>query len=292
MKTKIFLCLMTAFSLVSCTKQNEPNNPNAKGGALVGRFSIGEGKQVYFSQGNLQYRASSNTWRFAENQYDTLGCANQNISSTYEGWIDLFGWGTSGYNNKYPYMTSINPFDYGDGNNDIADTEYDYGYHNKISNGGNKKGEWRTLTYEEWFCLLHARTDASNLKGRATVNGVHGIIILPDGWNCPPNIIWSGTQNGWSANQYAGENWIKMELSGAVFLPCAGYRHGTDMTKNRMAIAEDVYTVGEYGRYWTSSYQHEDKAYSIGFEESNGFGCGFVDDRCEGLSVRLVKDVK
>lgn len=48
------------------------------------------GKKVYFSKGNLQYKASTNTWRFAENQYDMLGTNNAKISSSYSGWIDLF----------------------------------------------------------------------------------------------------------------------------------------------------------------------------------------------------------
>ena len=89
----------------------ESGNSNVPTGAIDGKFSINEdGGQVYFSQGNLQYQASSNTWKFAENQYDYVGSTNSNISSTYSGWIDLFGWGTSGYNhgaNCYqPWSTS------------------------------------------------------------------------------------------------------------------------------------------------------------------------------------------
>ena len=84
-------------------------------GALSGVFSVSDTKQVQFSQGNLQYQASTNTWRFAENQWDyvgtqipdqyghaggtVIGSDNSNISQTYSGWIDLFGWGTSGWNN-------------------------------------------------------------------------------------------------------------------------------------------------------------------------------------------------
>ncbi|MBQ3677498.1 MAG: hypothetical protein II926_09075, partial [Bacteroidales bacterium] len=64
-----------------------------------GVFTVAKGKQVYFSQANLQYNASSNVWRFAEHQYDIIGEDNSNISKSYNGWIDLFGWGTSGYKN-------------------------------------------------------------------------------------------------------------------------------------------------------------------------------------------------
>ena len=80
--------------------------------SITGGFTINEdGDKVIFSQGNLQYQASTGTWRFAENQYDYVGnatlgnvyengvkCNNALISDSYTGWIDLFGWGTSGYN--------------------------------------------------------------------------------------------------------------------------------------------------------------------------------------------------
>ena len=70
----------------------EVNSGEVPVGAINGLFTINSsGDQVYFSQGNLQYQASTDTWRFAENQYDIIGNANSNISPTYDGWIDLFG---------------------------------------------------------------------------------------------------------------------------------------------------------------------------------------------------------
>ena len=98
-------------------------------------FSVAVGTFVYFSPGNLQWSAknggsyatthnvagggtAAGTWRFAPNHWDIIGADNSNISSSYSGWIDLFGWGTSGYNNKYPYMTSTTNTDYGNGNAD------------------------------------------------------------------------------------------------------------------------------------------------------------------------------
>ena len=48
-------------------------NIPAPTGAINGLFSVSPSKQVYFSQGNLQYQASTNTWRFAEHQYDYVG---------------------------------------------------------------------------------------------------------------------------------------------------------------------------------------------------------------------------
>ena len=57
-------------------------------------FSVGYNSQVYLADSNLQYNPAQNEWRFAENPWDFIGAANQNISPSYDGWIDLFGWGT------------------------------------------------------------------------------------------------------------------------------------------------------------------------------------------------------
>ena len=76
---------------------------SAPTGAINGLFSVSASQQVYFSQGNLQYKASTNTWKFAENQWDMIGSENSNISENYVGWIYLFGWGTSGWNSGNTY---------------------------------------------------------------------------------------------------------------------------------------------------------------------------------------------
>lgn len=152
---------------------------------LPGYFSVGKNKFVKLSQGNLQYRASTDTWRFANEQYDIIGQDNNNISATYDGWIDLFGWGTSGYNEKYPWMTSQNDLDYGNGANNIAYTEYDWGQHNPIINGGNEAGLWRTLSSEEMKYIFYGRTNADKLYAMCVVNGMHGLIVFPDNCNIP-----------------------------------------------------------------------------------------------------------
>ena len=87
----------------------------------LGPFSVSATKKVMFSPGNLQFNAmkgihqcadgtsQQGTWRFAEHQWDYVGdatngnvyengtkCDNAKINSTYNGWIDFFGWGTNG----------------------------------------------------------------------------------------------------------------------------------------------------------------------------------------------------
>ncbi|MBR4690511.1 MAG: hypothetical protein IKO90_08615 [Bacteroidales bacterium] len=271
-------------------------------GAIQAGFSVSAEKKIYFSQGNLQYQASTGTWRFAEKQWDYVGyysdgtvyengvkCNNRLISETYEGWIDMFGWGTSGYNSKNPYMTSTTNTDYGDGANDIAGTNYDWGVYNKISNGGNQAGLWRTPTMGEWYYLLYSRTDASNKVGVASVNNVNGLVLLPDDWSLPNDVTFkSGLANGQGAeyyktiNEYTVDDWTKMEANGAVFLPAAGLRFENQMQ-----------SYGEIGNYWSSScYLKNDEEWA---KYPYFYSCLLATDywpRHYGLAVRLVQDAE
>lgn len=87
------------------------------------KFSTPTGN-VEFAPANLHYHCTKHIWRFAENQYDYIGQANENISDTYDGWIDLFGYGTSGKNFS-PTLHTTNNADYASGN--ISGTQNDWG---------------------------------------------------------------------------------------------------------------------------------------------------------------------
>ena len=78
----------------------------------IGNFSVSSSKKVTFAPGNLQYHAVNNQWRFAQHQSDTVGLSNENIEPDYDGWIDLFGWGTGDNptnrsTNYYAYETFV-----------------------------------------------------------------------------------------------------------------------------------------------------------------------------------------
>ena len=247
-------------------------------GAINGIFSVSSSKKVQFSQGNLQYQASTRTWRFAEHQWDIIGSENSKISSGYSGWIDLFGWGTSGYNGKNPWMTSTTSTDYGNGERDIAGTNYDWGVNNTISNGGGKS--WRTLTKDEWVYVFDKRSTSSGIRyAKATVNGVNGVILLPDNWS-GSNYSLSNTNKAdasFNSNRISQTDWQnKFESNGAVFLPAAGWRNGTN-----------VYYVGSSGYYWSASYRGSDRAYRVSFDESSLYA-DYWYSRKDGRSVRLV----
>ena len=245
-------------------------------------FSVSSDKSVYFSKGNLQYQASTNTWRFAEHQWDMVD-DNSRISEKYDGWIDLFGWGTSGYNGMNPWMkSSRSAAVYVNGYTDIAGTNYDWGVNNTISNGEGKN--WRTLTIDEWVYIFNKRNTVSGIRyAMAKVNGVRGVILLPDNWESGTYGLSQTNKSDaiYSSNKINLTDWIsKFEANGAIFLPAAGSRNG------RM-----LFDVGYDGEYWSASHYEDSEAYRV------GFGSGYLkpdvkDYRHRGLSVRLVCDIE
>lgn len=294
---------------VYCNAQSE--------GALPGVFSVSSNRKVCFSQGNLQFSNNGKhlvadgttvlgTWRFALEQWQIVGEENAMISGDYPGWIDLFAWGTSGFRsdvdqnavNYQPYSTEkvmvstrYNNFGYGPSTNmpnpDIAGTNHDWGVFNAISNGGNRLGLWRTLTAKEWKYLFLSRPQANEKHGIACVNGVNGIVLLPDEWNQPENVPFYagfGPSDGGKyyamQNSYTAEQWKQLESNGAVFLPASGYRNG-----NRIIYG------GERAYYHSTDHYDANFAYQVYFcsvsvSPNNSF------QRYYGTSVRLVKDVE
>lgn len=219
-------------------------------GELPGLFSIDGTHRVRFSRGNLQYQASTNTWRFAGHQYHYVGgmdiygnvfengikSDNDLVSTTYNGWIDLFGWGTG--NN--PTLVSHDSNDYL--------TFVDWGV-NSISNGGGQPNKWRTLNSDELLYLVDQRV---NKCGVGMVSGVYGFVLLPDNWTLPEGC--SFTDSWYNVNNYTPTQWAAMESNGAVFLPSAGY------TWN-----ESYPTFGVNGAYWTYSTTVRDGGGYLGF---------------------------
>jgi len=256
-------------------------------GLINGIFSVSFSKKVYFSQGNLQYRASDGRWRFAEHQYDYIGDANRNISSAYSNYIDLFGWGTSGWNSGavcyQPWSTSTSYSDYypGGGSYNLTGSyaNADWGVYNSIYNGGNQAGQWRTLTKDEWVYVFQGRNNASSKYGHGKVNGVNGVILLPDSWTLPSGLSFTAGNSN-LANSYTVDQWAQMEANGAVFLPAAGSRRGTS-----------VGHVGSSGYYWSASYHNGHYAYRVHFDIVSGsLYTSNGDYRSDGRSVRLVQD--
>ena len=299
---KFLWIIMLALATVtfSCNKHDDDDddggngggggiwNPTIIDGRLPGLFSVSQDQQVQFSQGNLQYRASNNTWRFAENQWDIIGETNSNISQSYNGWIDLFGWGTSGWNCNNTYYQ---PWDW-DANNtngllfgppgsyNLTDNyaNSDWGVYNVINNGGSSIGQWRTLTNDEWYYILNSRSGIRYAK--ATVNGIRGIVIFPDEWNNYTPSYANHYEVDFSWNSYSSVQWDWMEQQGAVFICAAGQRTGNS-----------IKYIGVRGYYWSSTYGGTHGAKGFHFDQET-LGANSMFIRCDGASVRLVRNAQ
>lgn len=253
-------------------------------------FSISATKKVIFSPGNLQYTKSTNTWSFASAQYEMIGTDNvtggsvsidgklgyKKSGTALADKIDLFGWSTS--------VTDFGVGIYEDDNNDYSGSFVDWGT-NKI--GEDAANTWRTLTYDEWSYLRKSRPNANDLVGVAQVNGVNGLIFLPDNWVCPPDVTFrSGFHSDEGADYFAlyqifnADQWANLESAGAVFLPAAGFRNPT-------YIAGNVYGLGNY---WSAVKKDSESPYYFFFYSSRVEMGSY--NRLLRQSVRLVKDLQ
>ena len=286
-------------------------------GAIKGKFTVNaDGKQVHFAKGNLQatyYDADWSdgtpgtwTWAFAANQWDYIGGAEYNTSTTEwsgtktgnnfingdgkmseNGTVDLFGWST--YGTKYGIHNSENILDY-------SDEFVDWG--RTIGTG------WRTLSKDEWNYLFFTRESGSKVNGidpsptnarytHATINtdngtnGIHGMILFPDGVTIDGSKVSSwGNINGastWDAvTKCTTSQWNALAAKGFVFLPTGGIRLATSVTR------PDV-----EGYYWSSDTDPSNSCNSYFIPVIGPLAPITKDDsrRC-GFSVRLVYDIE
>ena len=275
-----------------------PQRPPAPEGAINGLFTINEnGDQVYFSRGNLQYKPFTGIWRFAENQFDYIGGDNANVAqgANHRGWFDLFSWSSNGQEhgaiNYQPWShkgddleSSVSLYNAYDSDTcDLCDYngQADWGY-NAISNGGNEEGLWRTLTMDEWLYLLDERSTATGIRfAKANVEGVNGLLLLPDDWDNSYQLNDVNNDDiNYLSNTIPQPFWKdKVESQGAVFLPAAGIRDGTT-----------VGLLGKYGFYWSATHSGIFDAKGIYFSDSF-FNHENTHKKCHSRCVRLVRDV-
>lgn len=256
-----------------------------KDGELPGVFVLKDGRKICFSQGNLQFHCKNYEFRFAEEQYETLGKeANEKCAPNYDGWIDIFGWGTSGYMGCQPTERSVNENDYGPSTGDLTgeNANYDWGVYNPISNGSNKEGLWRTPTKEEMEYLLKERPNAAKLKLLCTVCGHTGLMLMPDDfWSNRLRISIDITSNSCDDNKFSAEQWGQLESLGVVFFP-------KSFNKYR----------GKYSLYPYDTRWLENEAVKYLTSQRNVFYGREIMKLAEGGSsiriypVRLIKDLK
>ena len=268
---------------ISFTKPVEP---------LSGVFSVSADKTVKFAPGNLQYTQSTKKWEFAANQYEMLGLdnvtgGNKSTDATH-GYskygtaladkIDLFGWSANNETAQWGISTSSTTSDY---SGDFVD------WGKNIGDGAT----WRSLTNDEWGYLLNTRSNAADLKGVARIKlseteYVNGLILLPDSWTLPEGLSFTtGFSSTYSVQAYADyqtitlTDWQKLETAGALFLPAASYRDGTD-----------VYSVQDRGNYFSATSRDTNYAYILYFDSSRAIADSYKISM--GRAVRLVQDVE
>lgn len=261
------IILLPFFAILSCGGKDPVADPVLTTSDF--RFSVSETQKVTLSSGNLQYRPSDHSWRFAPYQYQALGDSNYHISDTYNGWIDLFGWGT--------------------GENPVQISERDEYYADFSDWGNHFDGGWRTLSSQEWNYLLNLRPNASQLKAPGSVHRVKGLILLPDGWQCPPTVYFTAYPDS-NETSYSTNEWRKMEAAGAKFLPYTGHRSFSSVTGSHQG-----------GYYWTSNANDSGHASALYFVGTAGdpasdwfvgisVNPSFSYSRHCGLAVRLAKN--
>lgn len=244
----------------------------------IGKFSVSADKQVAFAPGNLQYTQSTKTWSFAEQQYDVIGDANVSDGALADK-IDLFGWSAS--NSTAPFGISL------------SKDKADYSGFHFVDWGTNQIGDdapdiWRTLTDDEWIYLFQ-----NTRWTMAKVNNVLGCMLLPADFTAPSGttvaVLGDGnlsssylnfSESDYASNVYTAREFAQLEAQGCVFLPCAGYRYGSN-----------VLDVGYSGSYWSATPD------GSGFARILYFNSTYANtnsswNRNFSQSVRLVQDLK
>ncbi len=265
-KNLFFGALFATVLLASCDSKEE--------GTINGLFSVSETQQVKFSSGNLQYTKSTQTYQFAEHQWNVIGDLDEDFDE--KDTFDLFAWG-SGDNPRPEELEEEEGAQF-----------VDWGTQ-PVANGGEYK--WRTLTNEEWDYMVMRRPDAFNLIGYGMIENVKGLILLPDAWEQPKDTKFESladtittssnsiTVKDWTKetdltllNVYDAATWQKMEDAGAVFLPY-----------NVKQLSRDE-QLGE-GQYWSNTDSEMDFANNFIWPDRGCSIDAFV------MGVRLVKDV-
>lgn len=287
------------YSTLSFANVNMPIPPD---NGVWGLYSVSDNQQVWIATGNLQFRnegtfvgaddvTHTGTWRIAEHQWDFCGYGTGNYKGNVTDgnngnsskWIDQFAWGATCYNGNNPLPRVENVANYPTMPTTIANTNYDWGVY-CIGDG------WRTLTPAEWQYMVnngHNRNNPSSKFGHATVNGTHGLILLPDIWNGPA-ITPHSNNSTYEDNVFTADEWAEFEALGAAFLPVTNYCNASSSR-----LGNPVY--GDGGWYWgatgTTSNSQGFVVYTQHFDGSGtAFGNANMRRPNSLLSVRLCKN--
>lgn len=272
-------------------------------------FSVSDTRKVRFTTANLAYMGATGgdkPWRIMKYPWSLIEGTDGSNTFAPGGNIDfaLFGWATSGYQGKSPWMTSATSTDYGPATDGLwtADSDlWDWGVYNTIYDCSALSAvpNLRTLSFAEWDHLLNYRSDTYRFQC-ATVNATKGLIVFPDGFtpaSCPELVqsitpsLCNGPQD-FSQVSYSTSQFYKLSNLGAVFLPVTGARNGTNLLPGHGRF----YGQPE-GFYWTSTgvIEHGSSygAFCLVFDYKDIApyeGDDYYPRGC-GAAVRLVQDI-
>ena len=204
--------------------------------------------------------------------------------------MDLFGWsGTNSMN--YGIKQTDGTINMGTIGIDFGGNFEDWGNNTLLKS--NLGSGWSTLSKDEWNYLLTTRSGAAQKKGFAYIDGVKGLVLLPNTWVLPDGCSFTAGGSATApTNRYntAGTStgsgsWLKMEKAGAVFLPFAGYSN----------LYNSVST--NHNHYWTSTpnawnwpmlayYMDADTGTIYEGTSVDAASGGFL---CTGFAIRLVR---
>ena len=306
-------------------------------GAIKGKFTINaDGKQVYFSKGNLQATTTDLganwSWGFAANQWDYVGGADYNTSTTEwsgtktgnnfingngtmseNGTVDLFNWvGASAPS----YYISTAPAYYGISNIYSPLSAYGNTANEKLMHDWGEciGAGWRTLTMDEWKWILgplSSPNPGTNCRLGSTVNstenarfspatvntdgtGVKGLILFPDGLTIAniEGVTWGPINN----IPDVGTNCTNCTTAGWAALAAKGcvFLPVTSFRFNQEQNSVDIPI--NLGFYWSATGKGENTAYSILFSRRDKSFADTMEykdrNRTYGCAVRLVYDIE
>ena len=238
-------------SVVSFTTTNETTSTvTTNTGAL---FTVASGTRVYFAKGNL-VKTGASTYAFESTQYTVH--TNKPLLFGYPRYY--FTWSEIASSSNNPVSFTI---------------------------GGST---YKTLTSAQWQYVLgldgSARGGTSvsasgHFYAKAVVNGINGLILLPDNWSDSYYTLsnYNTTGAAFSGNTITSDQWATLESKGCVFLPMAGLSYGSS-----------VDGASTHGRYWSCTEYSSTYAYSLVFD-SSGVDMYYYFYETIGQSVRLVR---
>lgn len=172
---------------------------------LSGNFSVSPTQQVNFMSGNVVYENSE--WRIESEQW------KEGSKFYWSGNLNPYGLSecSDSYWTGGGDRIILNCFD----SDDWIPSSTGYSF---VDWGENFGDGWYTMSRQEWWYLLYGRDNAENLFSYATVNGVKGLLLLPDVF-VNPGVPFYPLESDYSVNDYGLEDWKVLEKAGAVFLP-------------------------------------------------------------------------